>query len=207
MANFSGGSTKNVDMVMVVYDNQVKEGKNGNTYAFVDAQVLQGVEGANKDLPAQSNPHLVSEKRFNEDKTPMKGKNGKDVYNNNASYTGKQLDSIADKAVVQDMVTKDGQNVGKAYFVNADVMLKSGKDKNGRPERSVINTKSVSAPSVKIPDNAFAAHLQACQDNAQKAREANKAKEADKQAEAPQAEAQAAEVEQQEADQEATPFD
>jgi|GEM_PF-6748209 len=116
-----GGTTKNLDMLVVKYDKaehnyKDKEG-NDKTVHFMDAQAAQ-VEGANPDLKRQINPHLFSQKNH---EGPHAGK-----YNTQVGYYDSQMDAIKEAAgdnvfAVND---KDGNQVGSVYAVKSNVIFR-----------------------------------------------------------------------------------
>lgn len=178
MANFRGGSTKNVDLVAIVYDSAKHEGTNkaGEPYTvrWADVQVLQ-TEGANPNLARQEVASLYME--------DSKKKPG--TKDRTRDYQQSQIDAMAEAsgANTRDVYSRDGEVLGKAYCFTGDVMLNKG----------VVDTKSLKPlpEGVDVPKDVADAQVKITQAyNAE--RKAEKA--AEKGAEAPQAETAQAEA-------------
>lgn len=186
-------STKGITTLVLKYDKaEWQNPKSGKTTHYLDAQVLQ-TEGANPQLPRQVGPSFrISDdpERPNQPQTSMQ-------------YSDSQMDAIIEAAGdnAQRFTDKDGNEVGTAYVVDADVMFKevdklksaeekaAGAEASGRDKVMVMNTKSLRpAPEgLVIPENVREAQFQAVAEN----REARKEAEAAKAAEAPAPEAEA----------------
>lgn len=201
-----GGTTKNLDMLVVKYDKaehnyQDKEG-NDKTVHFMDAQAAQ-VEGANPDLKRQINPHLFSQKNH---EGPHAGK-----YNTQVGYYDSQMDAIKEAAgdnvfAVND---KDGNQVGSVYAVKSNVIFR----KHEVDGKEVSNGAAMDTKTLQPVSDEFAKQLHEMEANGGvmqhqfdavgeniKDFQAAQAAKADKQAEAPQveqAETKAPEAEQQ----------
>lgn len=167
--DFPNASPKQMTMLVTKYDNGVstqtnKEGQERTTH-WLDAQVLQ-TPGANEHLPRQEYPHLKAVPREN------------GSYDFRAPYADKQWDAIKEAGGKEyPLNDKDGNKVGSAYVVTADMIPKGN--------ASILNTKNGLGPApegLDIPEDVVNAQFEAIQEN----RAAAKEKEA--QAEAPQAE-------------------
>lgn len=193
MVYVKGGTTKNVHLMALAYDNAKYAGttKAGREFEsqWLDVQMMQ-TEGANPNQPRQLNPSLNTQEKV--------GKDGKKTYDSSVAYTasppasnpdGKsQMDLIREAAGdnVRDLLNKDGESVGKVYMFTGDIML-PGKGPDGRDRPGLVNTKNELSPlpaDVPIPDDPYGAQIAAVSAN----REEHKKTQ---QAEAPQAEAQA----------------
>lgn len=118
-----GGTTKGLNLLVVKYDNAThsyndKEGNAKNVH-FLDAQTLE-IGGVNEGkIKPQLNPHLFSQK---ENDPQYEGR-----YNTQVPYYDNQFEAIKEAAgdsafPVND---KNGNQIGTAYAVNADVMFRN----------------------------------------------------------------------------------
>lgn len=198
MVYVKGGTTKNVHLMALAYDNAKYAGttKAGREFEsqWLDVQMMQ-TEGANPNQPRQLNPSLNT--------TEKVGKDGKKTYDSSVAYTasppasnpdGKsQMDLIREAAGdnVRDLLNKDGEAVGKVYMFSGDIML-PGKGPDGRDRPGLVNTKNPLNPlpaDVPIPDDPYGAQIEAVSANREEHKKTQEARKS-QQVEAPQAEAQ-----------------
>lgn len=193
-----GGSTKELDLLVMKYDNaeHTYEDKNNEekTTHFLDAQVTQ-VGGANSKLKPQVNPHLFTQEN-NEGKYAGQ-------YNTQVPYFDNQMDAIKDAAgdnafPIND---KDGKQVGTAYAVKSDIMFRKREiDGKSLANGAIINTKSLQPISDDLSKvlhelesdgkGVVQSQFEAVSENIKNLQAEQKAK-SEAQAEAPQAENQA----------------
>lgn len=191
MVYVKGGSTKQMDLIAITYDNATYTATNDDgverTSRWLDVQALQ-TEGANPDLPRQLDPRLHNKKVE---------KNGKEMYDTTVPYTDSpakgggpsQMDQIREAAGdnVRPLLNKDGEKVGDIYAFKADIILNP--QKSGKP--NAINTKTIKplGDDVKLPDgDLMRAQIDAVQANVAEWRAS---KDAEAQTKAPEAEAEA----------------
>lgn len=146
---FANGQYKGRDLVVLAHDKQVhqSEGKGGKTYTrhYLDIQV--DARDLREGETAQ-NLHL-------ETRTDKDGK-----VSNGLPYSPGQLEQIAKIAGdnKQDILDKDGNVIGTAYGVSADIMIKPN---NKGAKQVYINTKTLSEASQPLADNVKSAQIEA----------------------------------------------
>lgn len=133
MVSFKGlpkGSTRGVDLAVLVYDNAkyVDPKKNEVTAVYANAQM-------HPDSPLAEGQRSLS-------LSTRKDDNGK--YNSNVRYTPKQIEAMETAAGdnVSPLLDKDGETVGKIYGVKGDVFFNNG--------QTVINTKSIEKSDLSV---------------------------------------------------------
>lgn len=133
MVSFKGlpkGSTRGVDLAVLVYDNAkyVDPKKNEVTAVYANAQM-------HPDSPLAEGQRSLS-------LSTRKDDNGK--YNSNVRYTPKQIEAMETAAGdnVSPLLDKNGDTVGKIYGVKGDVFFNSG--------QTVINTKTVEKSDLSV---------------------------------------------------------
>lgn len=146
---FAKSQYKGRDLVVLAHDKQVhqSEGKDGKTYTrhYLDIQV--DARDLREGETAQ-NLHL-------ETRTDKEGK-----VSNGLPYSPGQLEQIAKIAGdnKQDILDKDGNVIGTAYGVSADIMIKSN---NKGVKQAYINTKTLGEASQTLPENVKSAQIEA----------------------------------------------
>lgn len=133
MVSFKGlpkGSTRGVDLAVLVYDNAkyVDPKKNEVTAVYANAQM-------HPDSPLAEGQRSLS-------LSTRKDDNGK--YNSNVRYTPKQIEAMETAAGdnIAPLLDKNGDTVGKIYGVKGDVFFNNG--------QTVINTKSVEKSDLSV---------------------------------------------------------
>lgn len=175
-------STKNMTLLVTKYDNAESTSKNKEgeekTSHWLDAQALQ-TPGANEHLPRQANPNLYTKA------------NDRGGYDHQRPYSEGQWDAIKEAGGTEHPLNdKDGNKVGSAYVVNADLVV--------RPKAPIVlNTKTLQpAPEgLEIPENVVDRQFEGIRENiaevkAFQAERQSEGAEAPEQAEAPEAEAE-----------------
>lgn len=147
---FAKSQYKGRDLIVLAHDKQVhtvESEKTGNkiTRHYLDIQVdardLRDGEDA-------KNLHL-------ETRTDKEGK-----VNNGLPYSESQLEAIAKVAGdnKQDILDKEGNVIGTAYGVSADIMLKPN---NKGVTHAYINTKTLGEATQPLPENVKSAQIEA----------------------------------------------
>ncbi|WP_311245252.1 MULTISPECIES: hypothetical protein [unclassified Microbacterium] len=126
------GATKEVNLVVLAYDNRVAKKDGVVTTRYLDARVHPG----DRRAPGDTNLALVT-------KDDPKAPGGK---SNSARYSANQFEAIKQAAGdnVTDLVDRDGTVSGKIYGVKADLLINKGE--------VVINTKTLDGPGLSIAD-------------------------------------------------------
>lgn len=133
MVSFKGlpkGSTRGVDLAVLVYDNAkfVDPKKNEVTAIYANAQM-------HPDSPLAEGQRSLSLSTRKDDK-------GK--YNSNVRYAPKQIEAMSAAAGdnTAPLLDKDGGQVGNIYGVKGDVFFNNG--------QTVINTKSIEKSDLSV---------------------------------------------------------
>lgn len=147
---FAKSQYKGRDLIVLAHDKQVhtvESEKTGNkiTRHYLDIQVDARDLREGEDA---KNLHL-------ETRTDKEGK-----VNNGLPYSTSQLEAIAKVAGdnKQDILDKEGNVIGTAYGVRADIMLKPN---NKGVTHAYINTKTLGEASQPLPENVKSAQIEA----------------------------------------------
>lgn len=147
---FAKSQYKGRDLIVLAHDKQVhtvESEKTGNkiTRHYLDIQVDARDLHEGEDA---KNLHL-------ETRTDKEGK-----VNNGLPYSTSQLEAIAKVAGdnKQDILDKEGNVIGTAYGVRADIMLKPN---NKGVTHAYINTKTLGEASQPLPENVKSAQIEA----------------------------------------------
>ena len=147
---FAKSQYKGRDLIVLAHDKQVhtvESEKTGNkiTRHYLDIQVDARDLREGEDA---KNLHL-------ETRTDKEGK-----VNNGLPYSESQLEAIAKVAGdnKQDILDKEGNVIGTAYGVSADIMLKPN---NKGVTHAYINTKTLGEASQQLPENVKSAQIEA----------------------------------------------
>lgn len=165
--DFPDASTKGVTTLIKLYDtDQGKTTAKGNEYGFVHAEMAR-FEGANSNQNPQVNPAYYSKQALNEDGSPRKGANGKDLYNTGQPYSKAEIDNLLAAAGpnVQTLykhapdadgnMVKTDEVIGKAAVVDINLMF--DKDRGGLR----MNHKTAKAYEGPVPEDAISAQFDA----------------------------------------------
>ena len=147
---FAKSQYKGRDLIVLAHDKQVhtvESEKTGNkiTRHYLDIQVDARDLREGEDA---KNLHL-------ETRTDKEGK-----VNNGLPYSESQLEAIAKVAGdnKQDILDKEGNVIGTAYGVSADIMLKPN---NKGVTHAYINTKTLGEATQPLPENVKLAQIEA----------------------------------------------
>lgn len=147
---FAKSQYKGRDLIVLAHDKQVhtvESEKTGNkiTRHYLDIQVDARDLREGEDA---KNLHL-------ETRTDKEGK-----VNNGLPYSTSQLEAIAKVAGdnKQDILDKEGNVIGTAYGVRADIMLKPN---NKGVTHAYINTKTLGEATQPLPENVKSAQIEA----------------------------------------------
>lgn len=127
------GAMKDVNLVVIAYDNRVAKKDGEVTTHYLDARIHPG----DRRAPGQTALQLVSKK---DEKSPS-------GYNNSARYSAGQFEAIKEAAGdnVVDLTNTANEVVGKIYGVKADLLI-SGSE-------VIANTKTLTASELSVgPD-------------------------------------------------------